>query len=71
LSSAKIGKYLNEEFFYYYDIYTNHRHLGAPFDGGWTEYPQWYCQLISWFDNTLELVRAHNERKAYERLKYG
>jgi len=65
LSSAKIGEYINSELFYYYRFYINTRHCGSPLLPGWTEWPAWVPQLITYFDNTIEIVQRYNERKAY------
>jgi hypothetical protein len=73
LPSNKIGDYVNGEFFHYYQFYINTKHAGPPFAGGWTEWPAWVAQLLTYFDNAIDVVRAHNERLAYEgiRAKYG
>ena len=54
IPSNKVEDYLGEEFEYYYGIYKRHKHLGAPYPGGWTEYPDWYCQLVITFDQVFE-----------------
>jgi hypothetical protein len=64
--SDQIGRYVNNEFFYYYQFYTNCKHSGHPLSGGWTEWPPWICQLIRHFDSTIEMVRNYNEAQAYQ-----
>jgi len=71
ISSSKIGGYINEDFGYYYQFYTKTKHAGAPLSGGWTEWPAWIPQLISYFDNAIEAVKIHNEREAYKGIKHG
>jgi len=71
ISSKKIEEYLSNDFFYYYDIYIKQKHHGKPFDGGWTELPEWYLQLVIHFDNAIEVVKLHNEREAYRSLYNG
>ena len=65
VSSAKIGEYINDAFWYYYQFYTNTKHCGPPLAGVWTDWPGWIPQLISHFDSAVDLVRAHNEREAW------
>jgi len=69
--STKIGEYINREFWHYYQFYINTKHCGPPFASGWTEWPAWVPQLIAHFDSAVDLVRAHNERTAYEGLRHG
>ena len=63
--SSKIGEYVNSEFLYYYQVYSNTKHCGQPLAGAWTDWPGWIPQLMSHFDSAVDKVRAHNEREAY------
>ena len=65
LSSTKVGEYVNDELFYYAEFYSNFKHAGPPFSGGWAEWPQWCLQIIRAFDDTFEEVRAWRQEKAY------
>jgi len=67
VASNKIGKYVNGELGHYLQFYTNTKHAGPPFSGGWTEWPAWIPQLLAHFDNAIDIVKAHNERLAYQR----
>ena len=61
--SYKVEDYVNDEFFYYYQFYTNCKHSGQPFAGGWTEWPPWAVQLMTEFDTVIENDRLNGERK--------
>jgi hypothetical protein len=73
LASDKIGEYVNGEFLHYYQFYINTKHAGPPFSGGWTQWPPWVPQLLAYFDNAVDTVRAYNDCQAYEqaRVKHG
>jgi hypothetical protein len=54
LSSNKIGKYLNPEFYHYLNIYKNIKKFGLPFKGTWLDNPTWILTLINLFDDINE-----------------
>jgi hypothetical protein len=65
LSSLKVEAYLGSEFWYYYRVFTNCENCGLPHGAGWAGERPWVIQLINYFKNTVEQVRAFNYRKAY------
>ena len=71
VKSSDIGKYVNNEFFYYYKFYLNCKHSGPPLPGGWAEWPPWVCQLLLHFDNAVDTVRRCNELEAYRQAGRG
>jgi len=73
IPSSKIEDYVNEDLYHYYEFYIYCKHAGAPYSGGWLEYPPWIPQLLTYFDIAIDAVRAHNEREAYRqaRLNHG
>ena len=64
--STKIEGYLNAVFWHYYQFYFNTKHAGPPLSGGWTEWPPWIPQLLSYFDNAIEVVKLDAEKQAYK-----
>jgi hypothetical protein len=66
LNSQDIEKYLGCEFWHYYKVYSNCKHCGLPFGGGWAEHPGWVPQLITRFEAAVKCVQNYNEEKAYE-----
>jgi hypothetical protein len=53
ISSNKISKYLNEEFYHYLNIYKNTKKFGLPYDN-WFYAPHWLLNLIDRFDDINE-----------------
>ena len=68
LSSTKIADYVNEELWYYVKFYSDFKHCGPPFAGGWTEWPPWCTQIITAFDRATDEVRAWREEQTYKRM---
>jgi hypothetical protein len=54
LSSNKISKYLNAEFYHYLNIYKNTKNFGLPFKGTWLDNPKWVLTLVHLFDGINE-----------------
>jgi hypothetical protein len=73
VSSAKIGDYVNAELYHYWQFYTNTKHAGSPYSGGWLSFPEWIPQLLAFFDNAVDSIKIHNENEAYRaaRVKHG
>lgn len=69
LPSTKVNEYVNEELFYYAEFYSNYKHSGSPFSGGWVEWPLWCVQIIRAFDSAIDEVRAWREEQAYKRTR--
>jgi hypothetical protein len=59
LSSNKISKYLNSEFYHYLAIYKNIKKFGLPYDNYFLA-PHWLLNLIDKFDDI---------NKEYDRYK--
>jgi hypothetical protein len=53
VSSNKIGRYLNSEFYHYLKIYKNIKNYGLPYDN-WLNAPKWILDLIDKFDSVTE-----------------
>jgi hypothetical protein len=53
ISSNKISKYLNSEFYHYLTIYKNTKNYGLPYDN-WFSSPRWLLNLIDRFDSVSE-----------------
>jgi hypothetical protein len=53
ISSNKIHKYLNEEFYHYLTIYKNIKNYGLPYIN-WFFAPEWLLNLIDFFDDIKE-----------------
>jgi hypothetical protein len=53
ISSNKIHKYLNEEFYHYLTIYKNIKNYGLPFKS-WYDSPSWLLNLVDIFDDIKE-----------------
>jgi hypothetical protein len=53
ISSNKISKYLNTEFYHYLTIYKNTKNYGLPYDN-WLDAPHWLLHLIDKFDSINE-----------------
>ena len=64
--SDRIEEYLTNEFWHYYQFYINTKHCGQPYSCGWIEWPGWIPQLLSHFDNAIEVVKRDAERRAYQ-----
>jgi hypothetical protein len=60
ISSNKISKYLNSEFYHYLTIYKNTKNYGLPYDN-WLDSPHWLLNLIDRFDSITE---EYNRYKA-------
>jgi hypothetical protein len=60
VSSSKISKYLNAEFYYYLNIYKNIKKYGLPYNN-WLSAPHWLLNLIEKFDSVTE---EYNRYKA-------
>jgi len=71
IPSNRIEDYVNAEVYHYYEFYIYTKHAGSPLSGGWTEWPAWIPQILTYFDNALDAIRAHNEREACKRLGHG
>jgi hypothetical protein len=61
--SDRVEEYVNDEFFYYYNFYTNCKHAGNPWNTGWLDWPPWTVQLMSVFDGIIDMQRRDSERK--------
>jgi hypothetical protein len=65
ISSNKISNYLNENFYYYLDIYINIKSFGLPFKGTWLDNPKWIIKLVSIFDDISEEYDRYKKSKGY------
>jgi hypothetical protein len=63
VSSARVEEYVNGEFFYYYNFFSNCKHAGSPWPSGWLDWPPWTVQLMTAFDGIIDRERRDNERK--------
>jgi hypothetical protein len=60
ISSGKISKYLNPEFYHYLKIYKNVKNYGLPYNT-WLNAPHWLLDLTDRFD---AIVEEYNRYKA-------
>jgi hypothetical protein len=60
----KIGKYINEEFNFYLNIYENNKLFGFPYKD-WTEYPKWLIQLHKMFSQIEIEYQNYQINKQY------
>jgi hypothetical protein len=60
INSTKVEEYVNGEFYYYYRIYNNFKHTGAPYQCGFLDWPPWLVQLIVAFDEIIEYEKRYN-----------
>jgi hypothetical protein len=51
IPSTKVGKYLNDDFWYYYGVYKNCKAFGPPHGGAWIHEPRWVLYLVRFFDD--------------------
>ena len=49
IADNKIGKYINNEFNYYLNIYENNKIFGVPFKD-WTLIPKWLIDMTKMFN---------------------
>jgi hypothetical protein len=54
----KIGKYMNDEFNYYLEIYENNKQFGFPFKD-WTEMPRWLIHLHKTFSKLEDEYQSY------------
>jgi hypothetical protein len=58
ISDTKIPQYLNNEFFYYLNIYLNIKSFGLPFNN-WLDCPHWLLQLYRLFQDIEKEYENH------------
>jgi len=63
----KIGKYINDEFNYYLNIYENICHFGLPYKD-WTLAPNWLLDMYKMF-KTVEKEYEHHQFNKQSRTK--
>jgi hypothetical protein len=63
VSSARIEEFVNEEFFYYYNFFTNCKRLGNPYPSGWLDWPPWTVQIMTAFGTVIDRENKNNEYK--------
>jgi hypothetical protein len=64
ISSNKISRYLNSEFYHYLTIYKNVKSFGLPYNN-WLDAPKWLLSLIDKFDSVQEEYSRYKAIKGY------
>jgi hypothetical protein len=64
ISDSKIGSYLNDDFYFYLNIYKNTKSFGIPhLYTSWLDAPRWLLQLMSLFDDITHEYELYKKSK--------